>query len=245
MSLHPIAATVVVVLCLSGTLAAEAPLKLADIASPAALIAEATDRAEEIGKGLESEAIYNEQLKTLRPAASLVGVIGQALAEHPEESKLKAAGPSIRNAAIAVARAKTYADAVAAFPKLKSALQGEVDPAAAVEFDWAKLTKMHPIMEEMSGRGARFRRVLRRPKDPEADANMVAMIALAAVSTYADTHEVKNPADLPQWQAWSTELYTHMVQAAAAMRAKDVDKARDLFNLGMETCTKCHEKFQD
>lgn len=229
----------------AGNLLAEAPLKLSDIASPETLVAEAKEKGEEIAKSVATEATYNEELKSLRPSASLVALIGQALAEQSSDAEWQKVGPSLRDAAIAVARAKTYGDAVAGNTRLQAALKGEVDAGATAEFDWAKLTKMHPIMEEMSGRGAKFRRVLRRPKDPEVDSRHVAAIALAAVSTYADTHEVKDPADLPMWRELATELHSNMTQAALAVRSKETDKAREFFDAGMQTCTKCHEKFQD
>lgn len=233
------------VVCLLGTAFAEAPLKLDAVGTAASLIAEATEKVDELTKQLETAEAYKEAEGPVKQSASLVALIGQALAEHPEASTLKTSGPSIRDAAIKVARAGSYDDAKAAFPALQAALKGEVNPAAKAEFDWAKLTKMHPIMEEMNARATKFRRVLRRPKDPEADSRHVAAIALAAISSHADTHEVKDPADLPQWHAWATELYTHMTASAAAVRAKDIDKAKEHFNAGMETCTKCHDKFQD
>ncbi len=224
---------------------ADAPLKLAAVAAPASLIAEATEKVEEIGLGLESAESYKEATATVKQSASLVGIIGQALADHPESSPLKQAGPSIRDAAISVARAKTYEEAKAALPRLQSALKGEVNPEAKAEFEWAKLSKMHPMMEEMNARAAKFRRVLRRPKDPEADSRHVAAIALTAIATYADTHEVKNPEDLPLWRTLATELYTNMSESAAAVRAGETEKAKELFTAGMETCTKCHDKFQE
>jgi hypothetical protein len=224
---------------------AGAPLKLEALGSPAVWIAEATEKADELSKQLETAESYQEAVESVKQSASLVALIGQTLAEHPEESALKAAGPSIRDAAIKVARAGSFDDAKAGFGLLQSALKGEVNAEAKVEYDWAKITKMHPIMEEMNARAAKFRRVIRRPKDPEVDSRHVAAIALAAVSSHADTHEVKNAADLPQWHAWATELYDHMSASATAVRAKDMEKAKEHFNAGMETCTKCHDKFQD
>lgn len=224
-------------------LLAQAPLKLDALGPAAALVAEAMDKGDEIGKSLASQQAYDETVHVLKPSASLLAVIGQALAEHPDDSPLKKSGPSIRSASMVIARAKTYAEAHAAWPKLEAALKGTPAEGDAVEFDWAKITKMHPIMEEMSGRGAKFRRLLRRPKDPQEDSRHLLAISVAAISTYADTHEVKNPADLPQWREWATELHTQMAKAAEAVRNKETDKARDFFNAGMDTCMKCHEKF--
>jgi len=220
-------------------------LKLESVGSPAALIAEATEKADEISQALATPEAFKEGAPGVKQSASLVAVLGQALAEHPEDSALKQAGPSIRDAAIALARAASYEDAQTAWPKLAAALKGEVSADAAKEFNWAKLSRMHPMMEEMNARAAKFRRVLRRPKDPDADSRHVMAIALGAITTHADTHEVKDPNDLPQWHAWAEELYDHMAKSATAVRAKDTEAAKTHFNAGMETCQKCHDKFQD
>lgn len=232
-------------ICVCSVASAQAPLSLEAVGSPAAFIAEATEKADEIHKILESAETYKDGAAGLKQSASLVAVLGQALAEHPEDSSLKKAGPSIRAAAITLARAASYEEAQAAWPKLAAALKGEVSADVPAEFNWAKLSRMHPMMEEMNGRAAKFRRVIRRPKDPEVDSRHVMAIALGAIATHADTHEVKNPADLPQWHAWAAELHDHMAKSAAAVRAKDVETAKTHFTAGMETCQKCHDKFQD
>lgn len=224
---------------------AQAPLKIEAVGTPAALMAEAAEKADEIHQALATPEAYKEGAAQLKQGASLIAVIGQALAEHPEDSTLKAAGPSIRAAAITLARAGSYEDAQKAWPKLEGALKGEVSADVPAEFNWGKLSRMHPMMEEMNGRAAKFRRVLRRPKDPEADSRHVMAIALGAMATHADTHEVKDPNDLPQWHALAAQLHEHMAKAAAAVRSKDIETAKNEFTTGMDTCQKCHDKFQD
>jgi hypothetical protein len=237
--------TGIIPLALTTALFAGAPIKVETVGSGPDLATEAAAKGEELAGYLASAEAYTENVDKLRPSASLLALIGQALAEHPEETKLKAAGPDIRDAAMKIARSKTYDEAQAAWPTLKAALDGQATGQAAAEFDWAKLTKMHPIMEEMNGRAAKFRRVLRRPKDPTEDSAHVMAIALAAISSHADTHEVKNPADLPEWHRLAAALHENMSQAAAAVRAKDTKKATELFNAGMQTCQQCHDKFQE
>lgn len=237
--------TLGIVLLTMTTLFAGAPIKVETVGSGDDLVREAAAKGEEVAGYLATAESYAENIDKLRPSASLLALIGQALAEHSDNTKLKAAGPDIRDAAMKIARSTRFEDAQAAWPALKSALDGKATGQAAAEFDWAKLTKMHPIMEEMNGRAAKFRRVLRRPKDPAEDSAHVMAIALAAISTHADTHEVKNPADLPEWHRMATALHDQMAQAAAAVRAKDTKKATELFNAGMQTCQQCHDKFQE
>jgi hypothetical protein len=234
-----------VVLVLSASaLLAGAPIKVETVGTGADLVREAGVKATEIEGYLASADAFKEHGDKLRPSASLLALIGQALVEHPDDTKLKAAGPDIRDAAMKIARAKTFEEAQAAWPSLKSALDGKASGQAAKEFDWAKISRMHPAMEEMNGRAAKFRRVLRRPKDPAEDSSHVMAIALAAIAAYADTHEVKDKADLPEWYRMATALHENMAASAAAVRAKDTAAAQAKFTAGMETCQQCHDKFQ-
>lgn len=232
------------VLLVSAPLFAGAPIKVETVGSGADLVREAGVKLTELEGYLASADAFMQNGDKLRPSASLLALIGQALAEHPDDTKLKAAGPDIRDAAMKIARAKTYEEAQAAWPSLKSALDGKASGQAVKEFDWAKLSKMHPAMEEMNARAAKFRRVLRRPKDPAEDSSHVMAIALAGIATHADTHEVKDKADLPEWYRLATALHENMAASAAAVRAKDTAAAQMKFNAGMETCQQCHDKFQ-
>ncbi|MDZ4684859.1 MAG: hypothetical protein SH850_07175 [Planctomycetaceae bacterium] len=228
----------------TSALFAGAPIKVETVGTGADLVREAGVKAVEVEGFLASAESFKENGDKLRPSASLLALIGQALAEHPDDTKLKATGPDIRDAAMKIARATTFEEAQAAWPMLKSALDGKATGQAAKEFDWAKLSKMHPAMEEMNGRAAKFRRVLRRPKDPAEDSSHVMAIALAAIATHADTHEVKDKADLPEWYRLATALHENMAASAAAVRAKDTATAGMKFTAGMDTCQQCHDKFQ-
>lgn len=220
------------------------PLKLDAVGSAVDLAAEAAAKGTEIETQLASADAYQEATDKVRQSASLLAVLGQALAEHPQDSPLKKSGPDLRDAAIVIARAKTYEDAKAALPKLQAALKGESSGAAA-EFNWAKLTRMHPAMEEMNQRSSQLRRVLRRPKDPAADSRHALAIAVLAVATHADTHEVKNPADTPKWHAFAAQLQQHFSDTAAKIQAKDTAAANTAFLAGMATCKECHEVFHN
>lgn len=221
-----------------------APLPLEKVVPAEDLVAEAAAKGAEIEPFLASAEAYNENVDKLRSSASLLAVIGQAAAEHPQTSKLKTSGPSLRDAAIVIARSQTYDEAKAAWPAVQAALEGKSTGNPVVDFDWARLTKMHPAMEEMNQRATQMRRLLRRPKDPATDSLHVSAIALLAVTTHADTHEVKKEADLPQWRELAIALQEHMSAVASAVKAKNTALATERFQAGMETCNKCHEAFQ-
>lgn len=224
---------------------ADLPVKLDEFAPAEDLVAEAQDRIKDLtGDLLKTEDSYKEHVDKVRQSASMLAVVSQAIAEHPAASDLKAAAPNLRDAAIVIARSKSFEDATKGVAQLHAAAKGEAT-GATVEFDWAKLTRMHPSMEEMNARATQMRRLLRRPKDPAADSRHLLAIAALALATHADTHEVKNPGDLPKWHAMSKELADHMAAAAKAVKAKDKDAASKHFAAGMETCNRCHEVFQE
>jgi hypothetical protein len=224
---------------------AELPVKLDEFAAVNDLVAEAQDRIQELtGDLIKTEESYKEHGDKIRQAASMLAVVSQAIAEHPSASELKEVAPNLRDAAIVISRSKSFADAAKGVDQLQAAAKGEAK-GAAIEFNWAKLTRMHPSMEEMNARATQMRRLLRRPKDPAADSRNCLAIATLALATHADTHEVKNSGDLPKWHAFSKELADQMASAAKAVQAKDKEAASKHFAAGMETCNRCHEVFKD
>jgi len=236
--------TVIWFIACGGIVHAGTPLPLEKVCTADDLVAEVSAKLAELQPWLESADAYKENGDKLRNSLSLMAILGQALAEHPQDSKMKSAGPAIRDAAMSLARAKSLDEAQAAWKSLESAAKGQPAGEHAVEYDWAKLARMHPAMEEMNARAAQLRRVLRRPKDPAADSRHALSIALLAVATYADTHEVKNPADTPKWREYAAALQEHMSASGRALQAKDTMQANKEFLAGMETCTQCHDAFK-
>lgn len=224
---------------------AESPIPIANVAPVSDLNAEAEALIATVGKTLESEEAYKKDAKVWKQGASLLAVVSQAIVEHPEASSLKSAAPSIRQGAIQVARSKTLAEAQAGHKMISEAVAGRLAADAKPEADWGKLTKMHPSMEEMNSRAAAVRRSLKRLRKPEEEARDATALALLAVATYADTHEVKNAADKPFWQELAGNFQKEMTETATAMRSKDLEKAKTVFAEGMKRCEACHEKFHN
>lgn len=224
---------------------AEAPIKVADVAPVEDLTAELQDRAKEVQEILATEEGFQTESKKLKQAASVLAVVAQGVVEHGGQNEFAKTAPTIRDAAVKIARGKTYEEAEAGAKTLKAALEGTAVEGAAVDYDWAKLTRMHPSMEEMNGRSAVLRRALRRSKDPELESRHASVLALLGVATYADTHEVKDEADKPQWQAWSKTYQEEMTKTAAAIRDKKSEEAMTHFTAANKTCTECHQKFKN
>ena len=220
------------------------PVKLTnEVASPADLTAEVVSllaAAEQACASLES---YNERPDQLKRNAIQIAILSQALAEHETDSPQKKSAPSVRNAALALARTASFEEAAEALPRLKEAVDGKVSGTPVVEADWGKLARASVLMPIMKQRSEAIRRALRRPKDPDAESRQAMAIALMILAVHGDTQAVKNPADKPVWQETCLELQGHMSRAVAAIKSKD-GTAADHFRLGMEACDKCHEKFK-
>lgn len=225
-------------------LMAAAPIAPADIGPAADLEAEAVAKTSELEAIVASEEAYEAGKEKVRQAATVLTCLAQALAEHSDAGDVAAKGPGIRDAAKALAGTKDLATARAAFAEVKKAWE-EAQAGAAVEFDWAKLGNMHATMEEMNSRSAALRKALKRSKDAAVESRHALTIAVLAVATHADTHEVKSDDDKPQWYEWAAELQEHFSATSAAIKAKDTKLANIHFAKGMETCEQCHGEFKD
>lgn len=225
------------------TALAAPPAKLSEVASTDDLEAEVAARLSDIELALASTGSYSERLDSMRRSATHLAICAQALAEHESDSKLKAAGPDLRDAALAIARSTSFDDATKTLPALKSASAGKASGTATVEYDWSKLSRRGAVMSALKSRSESLRRAMRKPGDPVEDSRHATAMALLALVAHGDTHAVKDPADKPRWRELSLELQRHMTKAATAIKARD-ESAPDHFRLGMETCNTCHEKFK-
>jgi hypothetical protein len=227
---------------------AAAPTDVGPVASIEAILLEVDSKIEVLSGALESaEKFEMAKEKDVWQAFGVISVMGQAIAEHPQKADAPFSGPALRDAALQyyAGRGLTYEQAQAAFAAVQEARQGGGATDAAADYEWNKLIRMHPMMEEINSRNAKLLSVFRRPRGRPEEAGHATTIALLSLAMYADTHEVKNEADIPQWQAWATEYREKMVAVAAAVQEKDGAKARELFDAANETCDACHEKFRD
>jgi hypothetical protein len=219
------------------------PTKLSEVASTDDLAAEVVARLSDVEQALASTESYRERLDSMRRSATHLAICAQALAEHESNSELKASGPELRDAALAIARSTSFEDATKYLPALKACASGKVSGTAKVEYDWSKLARLGSVMSALKSRSESLRRAMRKPGDPVEDSRHATAMALLALVAHGDTHAVKDPSDMPRWHDLSLKLQRHMTNAAKAIKAKD-DSAADHFRRGMETCNTCHEKFK-
>jgi hypothetical protein len=219
-------------------------MKIADFATVSELEAEIQDRLKELEPFLVSEDVYTENLKRLKQVASMLAVAAQALADHEQDSPSKPYAPDLREAAIQVARAEKFAEAVAGWQAAQSAANRQSSKSAPAEYHWAELVKQRPIMEEMEARMLILQRALRRPKDPAKESRHAVAVAIATLTTLADIHEVKDKAKLPEWDQLSKAMLEQLQQTAAAIKNNQPTEAQAQFKAARATCVECHRQFK-
>lgn len=225
----------------------EAPQKVAEIATVEDLVAEIAAKVELLGQQVASADAFAKTLekKEVNQAAGVVACMAQAIVEHPDKAKAKFHAADLRDAAVLLRAAKTFDDATKLYAAVKDAHAGKSAGTAKPEAEWNKLTGLGRMMEEVNGRSATIRRGLRRLAKPEETARDCSTLAILALAMEVDTHEVKDPTQLPLWKELSVKYRAEMIAMSKAVRAKDTAKATEHFTAANEACNKCHEKIRD
>ena len=238
----------VLTVVLAGLLPAwgEAPVPVPEVAPLDDLVYEANDRIEELGELLESAESFEEHKDSeITRGFGVLAVVGQAIAEHADHGDTKIHGPALRDAAKQFTRKSSLEQAQAALKQVQQAQAGEAEGEAKVEHDWAKLIKMYPMMEEIEERVRSINRVVRRPRGRPDEPVHATVIAVLTLAMHADTHEVKNRDEVPEWESLAEEYLKQMAGVANAIREKDKTTASQLMVQATGTCDRCHEKFRD
>ena len=225
----------------------EAPQKVVEIATVNDLVAEIDAKMELLGQQIASADAFAKTLekKEVNQAAGVVACMAQAIVEHPDKAKAKFHAADVRDAAVLLRAAKTFEDATKLFAAVKDAHAGKSAGSAKLEAEWNKLTSQGRMMEEVNSRSATIRRGLRRLQKPDETARDCTTLAILALAMEVDTHEVKDPAQLPLWKELSVKYRLEMTAMAKAVRAKDTAKATEHFTAANEACNKCHEQIRD
>ncbi len=225
----------------------EAPQKIVEIASVDDLVAEINAKVELLGQQTASAEAFamTVEKKEVNQAAGVVACMAQAIVEHPDKAKAKFHAADLRDAAVLLRAAKTFDDAKKLFAAVKDAHAGKSAGTAKPDAEWNKLTGLGRMMEEVNSRSATIRRGLRRLQKPEETARDCTTLAILALAMEVDTHEVKDPAQLPLWRELAVKYRTEMTAMAKAVRTKDTAKATEHFTSANDACNKCHEKIRD
>lgn len=222
-------------------------VKLSTVTPVADLVTEVDATVKTIEPLVANEEVFKKAKddKEFGKYFGLLAVLGQAIAEHDEDSALKASAADLRDAALSGARPQTLEDAKKALDGVKAAAGGKKG-SAAVEHPWNKLIGMHRLMDVMNAQNSKLRSVSRRlPNDTTELQRRANVLALLAVVTATDPHDVKDPKQIPDWEKYSKEMQVEMTGLAKALKAKDADAAKKHYLAASKSCNSCHSEIRD
>lgn len=229
------------------------PVPAAEPAAPPAVAVSAIVPAEELAAAVEA---YLEQLAEdldteqdfatngdrARQSAHALTALVLVLANHDTDHPWKAKAARMLEPAKTLARAKEYGPAREAMTALEK--EAASDAAAASLPPLARAASLGATMEEIALVNTRVRRNIRR-FDRRADENRRDAVILAALAHAAvyDTHEVKDPAQLPQWYQWMGQLRDAAAKLRACIVGNDEPGAQAALTAINKACDDCHEVF--
>lgn len=187
---------------------------------------------------------YTKIQKKVKRAGGLLACLGQAIVEHPKAADAGVAAADLRDAGLALKGAKDAEAAKAGLAAAEKAMAGEASGNAKDEHEWKGLIGMHDMMEVINSRNSKLRRAVKRLRKPEEEKLHAIALAVLSVAMEADTHEVKNEAEVPEWVAMSVESQKISAELVKAIREKEKRDAAKLFKSLAQSCKSCHEKFR-
>jgi hypothetical protein len=223
---------------------AEAPEELKK--SPVAdLAAEANAQIEDLGTWTASEAAFKEKRDDIRRSASVVAVLGQAIAEHPEGQSQKLSRIAMRDAAMKLASIEDQQEAVRILTALKTAASGKAEVATPETVAWADLIDMADLMHVINTRNAQVVRAARRSRDPEGDSRHALTIAMLTLVMAEQAEDyLSKEEDIKAWKKYAKDFQTGMTDLAAAIKAQDKANVQKHLAASTKACNDCHAQFR-
>jgi hypothetical protein len=198
---------------------------------------------EELATHLETAESYKAAVEDVKKIANTEAMLAMVLAKHDSTSDLTPSAPAVVVAAQQLAKADGFEAAKQAQTQLAQALAGQAQPVALPS--WSKLASQLEVMEASEDIFTRLRTSLKRMDPARRKQNMeraAVLVALGEASLY-DTHEVKDPAQLPQWYTMCAELRTSAAELSAKIKAGDRMGVTDALKRVDKSCDDCHKVF--
>lgn len=227
-------------------LAADVPTTpaLSTLAPAADLEVAAQNYLTKIQGFLVDEATFGKNKDQLSQKANAVVAIAQTLGNYDGKNKFQAGAVDAMKAAADLAKAGDYAAAKTAYDALSAAMAKTGDAAAAPK--WEKAARLGKLMHETAEVNSRIRRNVRRFARTKSDSAEDAAVLLAfAQATIHDTHEVKNPADLPKWYAMAEDMRNSAAALSKASHGGDEAGFKAALDKLGKNCDACHEVFHN
>lgn len=198
----------------------------------------------ELDAALADEAAYKSSADKIKRIANAVAALAFCLDQHDAPTKSIARADDVGGIARRLAKTADHAAAKQELAALHAALeQPSTGPRA--EMPPPKIASLGQIMSEAEVLNARLRNSLRRFDARRLADNARAAAALAAIgqASVYDTHEVKDPKQLPDWYRLAGEMRDAAGQLNATIRAKDKPGATAALTRLDNSCKACHKIF--
>lgn len=196
----------------------------------------------ELDASLADEAAYKAAGDKIKRVANTAAVLAWSLGKHDTKTDMGAKAPAIAASARRLAKASDYAAAKAELAGLHTALE---TAAGLNETPSGKVASLGQIMSEAELLNTRLRNSLRRfDKRRLADnARAAATLAAIAQASELDTHEVKDPKQLPDWHRLAGEMQAAAAELNSAIHAADKPGATAALGRLDTSCKACHKVF--
>jgi cytochrome c556 len=193
------------------------------------------------------EADYAEDIQErVKKNALVLAIIAQTLEQDNTYPPGKSTPSMVRQFSVELAsNVKDYKTSKAIFEKLHTAATSTV-PSPMNLANWQVVRGQGAIMKKTNELNSAIKRNLtpaRFEKQAEALKYQTATMTAIGQATLLDTHEVKNPADLPTYEKYAVEFRTAAAELNKAVHAADQAAALKAFARMDASCHTCHQKF--
>jgi len=223
------------------------PRKVADYAPAEDLLAAQKYFLTQFEEPLANKAEYAEDLQErVKKNALVLAVVAMNLGLHEKAAPAETKSAAIFPLAVELAAsAKDYDKAKACYDKLlvSASNSGTADPTPLA---WSMVRGQGALMKKTNELNSAIKRNLtpsRFEKQAETLKYQTATMAALGQATLLDTHEVKNPADLPTYEKYAVEFRTAAAELNKAIHAADQAAALKAFAQMDRSCNTCHQKF--
>lgn len=202
-----------------------------------------SDYGDRVGEAVVSADEFEAKgSRMVRDARTLV-VLATALGLSDQDHALKAAAPGIATSARKTAEAgDDLAAAQAAVESLKNAIAGEAPTGD--ELAWENTKALGQLMKQVNFIHTRLKRNVKKlDRFQEQSAQDATLLAVIGEASRYDTHEVKEDAQLPDWNNYAVEMRDASASLAAAIKAGDAATIEAAMTRVAENCDACHHTF--
>jgi cytochrome c556 len=196
---------------------------------------------------LENKAEFDDAAITrIKKDGNTITALALVLGMHDARNKLKPVAPALIKASQELAKAKDFDAATAAMAAVKSAMEGKGD-AGGDALKWGRVASMSQLMKQVPSVNSALKRGLtpQRFKQLQTQsAGQSATLAAIAQAVMADTHEVKNPAEIDKWYQYCAEMRDAAGAVNAAIHANDQAATAGGMSRLAQSCESCHAVFR-